>query len=155
MPERSQRGGPIASPLPPTVGAQSAAHWLAARGLGPVPPTERWHVEVALDVIDAPAPDEFDERLATRFHLNIYAEEWGVYFAHAGQASAIRVGSIASVHGRDQHGLLAITPPLNEIGRLLRNLERQHAVALQRRHAAVKTNLAGAEPAIRAWLAAL
>lgn len=144
-----------AASAPRTVGAQGAATWLAARGLTPPPSLERWHVEIALDVVDEPAPAEFDEATATRFHLDIYSEEWGVFFCHAGRASWIRVTDIAFVHGRDQHGLLVITPSLQDVGRLLRLLERQHQVKFQRAHASVRTNLASAEPPIRAWLQSL
>ncbi|HEX4416639.1 MAG TPA: hypothetical protein VH165_02015 [Kofleriaceae bacterium] len=132
----------------------AAAAWLAARRL-PSPGAQRWHIEVALDVVDAPASFEFDDRTATRFHIDIYSEEWGVFFCHAGRSSWIRITDIAFVHGRDDFGLLGTMPPLQNVGTLLRRLEQQHGVQLQRQHAAVRTNLASTEPAIRRWLATL
>ena len=120
------------------------------------PPTAtRWHVEIALDVQHDRAPTDFDESVATRFHLNIYSEEWGVYFCHAGRSSWIRVTDIAFVHGRDDYRLLAIMPPLEDVGTLLRRIEQQHGLGFQRRYASIKTNVPSLEPAIRGWVAAL
>ena len=137
-----------------TAGAVAAGEWL--RGVGATPPTmQRWHVEIALDVVNGRPPSEFDETTATRFHLDIYAEEWGVFFCHAGRASWIRVTDIAFVHGRDDFKLLGVTPPLKDIGMLLRRMEQTHQVRFQRAHAWVRTNLANVEPAIRSWVATL
>jgi hypothetical protein len=135
-----------------TSGAIAATSWLNERGLTP-PTQERWHVEIALDVVNARAPSEFDDTTATRFHIDIYAEEWGVYACHAGRSSRIRVTDIAFVHGRDDLHLLALTPPLRDIAQLLRHVEATLGVRFQRAHASVTTNLPGIEPAIRAWLA--
>ena len=115
----------------------------------------RWHVEIALDVVDGPAPVEFDERTATRFHIDLYSEEWGVFFCHAGRSSWVRVTDIAFVHGRDDFGLLAEMPALPDLGAWLRRLEQQHGVVFQRAFARVRTNLANAEPVIRRWIASL
>ena len=115
----------------------------------------RWHVEIALDVRDEPAQLEFDEATATRFQLEIYAEEWGFLFCHAGLLSRIRINNIAFVHGRDDYRLLGSMPPLAQIGSLVRELEQRHGIAFRREHALVLTDLAGAEPAIRAWLRTL
>jgi hypothetical protein len=115
----------------------------------------RWHVEIAMDVVDGPAPQEFDDRAATRFHIDLYAEEWGVFFCHAGRSSWIRVTDIAFVHGRDDFGLLIRVPPLKDVGVLLRHLEHTHGVHLRRQDALIRTNLTQAEPAIRRWLAQL
>ena len=135
-------------------GALAAAAWFRGRGLIPTG-IIRWSVEIALDVIDAPAPEEYDETTATRFHLDIYSEEWGVYFCHGGRASWIRVTDIAFVHGRDDYGLLGITPSLKDIGMLLRRLENQFRIKLRRDHALVQTNLSNALPVVRSWLATL
>lgn len=113
----------------------------------------RWFAEIALDVVHARAPSQFDETTATRFHLDIYADEWGIFFCHGGQSSWIRVTDIAFVHGRDDFGLLVTIPALDDIGQLMRQLERAHRIQLQRQHASVRTNIPTAEPAIRAWLA--
>lgn len=137
-----------------TAGALAAATWLRTRGVSP-PSRTRWHVEIALDVVHDRAPTDYDDASATRFHLNIYTEEWSVYFLHHGRSSWIRVTDIAFVHGRDDHHLLALVPPLKDVGRLLRQLETTHDIRFQRQHAAIHTNLPNAEPTIRDWLASL
>ncbi len=134
-----------------SVGATAAATWLRARGLA-APGQSRWHVEVALDVVDVPAPADYDEATATRFHIDIYSEEWGHYFCHNGRSSWIRVTDIAFVHGRDDYQLLTLTPPLPDIGRLLRQLEQKYGVRFRRDHALIRTNVDRAEVAVRAWL---
>jgi hypothetical protein len=115
----------------------------------------RWHVEIAIADVDGPPPTEFDERIATRFQLELYSEEWGFFFCHRGRSSWIRITDIPFVHGRDDFGLLAQTPALAVIGTLLRSLEREHAIELRREHALVRTNLANGEPIVRRWLATL
>jgi hypothetical protein len=135
-------------------GPLASAAWLRDRGQDQTT-TTRWYVEIALDVVHARAPSEFDERTSTRFHLDIYAEEWGLYFCHGGHSSWIRVTDIAFVHGRDDFQLLDATPGLRDIGLLLRRLEATHAVKFQREHASIKTNVTSLEPAFRAWIAAL
>jgi hypothetical protein len=150
-------GGPGSGPTP---GARDAAEWLAARTSGSAGTTtgaglQRWHVEIALDVAHGRAPSEFDEDTATRFHLDIYSEEWGLFFCHAGHASWIRVTDIPFVHGRDDFSLLALVPPLADIGKLIRRIEATHALAFQRAGAAVRTNVPSLEPAVRSWLATL
>lgn len=137
-----------------TAGALAAATWLMDRAItAPIGP--RWHVEIALDVMHGRPPTDYDEETATRFHLNIYAAEWGVYFCHLGKASWIRVTDVAFVHGKDDYQLLAAVPALKRIGVLLRQIERDHRLMFQRQHASVVTNLANAEPAIRTWVASL
>ena len=137
-----------------TAGARAAAAWLRARGEAP-PAITRWHAEIALDVIHERAPSEFDEATATRFHLDIYGEEWGVFLCHAGRASWIRVTDVAFIHGRDDFKLLEHIPPLRDVGVLLRRFEHDHHVRFQRQHAAVVTNVPNLEPAIRRWIALL
>ena len=58
-------------------GTLAASAWLSALGLNPPPGTLRWHAEISLDVRPGPAPAEFDEARDTRFHVDIYSEEWG------------------------------------------------------------------------------
>jgi hypothetical protein len=137
-----------------TQGALTASSWLSARAIG-AGALLRWNAEIALDVIDGPAPEEFDERTASRFHVDIYSEEWGFYFCHGGRASWIRVTDIPFVHGRDDFALLPVTPPLQELGSLLQELELRHSIRFQRDRALVRTNLPRAEPSIRAWVMSL
>ena len=59
------------------------------------------------------------------------------------------------VHGRDDFQLLAMLPPLHNIGRLLHYVEQQYGIIFQRQHAAIRTNLPSIEPAVRAWVLAL
>jgi hypothetical protein len=135
-------------------GSLAAFGWLDDRGVAR--PSSRWSIEIALDVIDRPTAGEFDARGASRFHLDIYSEEWGYFFCHAGRASWIRTTDVAFVHVRDDYALLAHTPPLAQIGELVRALEREHGLALRRDRARVSTDL-GAEAlvATRRWLATL
>jgi hypothetical protein len=135
-----------------SVGAKSTAAWLQARNVSTPPTTLRWHVEIAMSTNDFPPPVDFDEATATRFHLDLYSEEWGLFFCHGGKASWIRITDLAFVHGRDEYGLLPLVPPLRDVGVLIRDLERRHGIQFQRKHAAVRTNLANGEPAIRNWL---
>ena len=90
-----------------TAGKLAAQGWLRARALS-APAFTAWHVEVSLDVRDEPAPMLFDERRDTRLRIEIYSEEWGVFFCHHAKASWIRVTDIAFVHGRDDFNLLAV-----------------------------------------------
>lgn len=138
-----------------STGAAAAYRWLEGLGLNAPPGTLRWHAEISLDVIDAPARIDFDERADTRFHIDIYSEEWGFFFSHAGRVSWIRVTDIPFVHGRDEHQLLAQTPSLEEIGGLLRRLEGMHNVRFYRQHAIIRTNIVAAEPVLRRWLTTL
>jgi hypothetical protein len=136
-------------------GALSAAAWLTSLGLNPPSGTLRWHAEISMDTVDGPARVEYDEHKDTRFHLDIYSEEWGFFFCHAGRVSWIRITDIPFVHGRDDHQLLLQTPALPDIGKLLRSLEEKHHVRFQRQHAIVRTNVVAAEPVIRRWLLTL
>src|SRR5690348_9029878 len=79
-----------------TMGGRAAAFWLESQRIPR--PAGRWAIEISLDVRDFPAPAEFDERTDTRFHLDLYAEEWGVLFCHAGRLSRVRVTDIPFVH---------------------------------------------------------
>jgi hypothetical protein len=137
------------------VGAQATTGWLQARNVSTPPSTLRWHVEIAMSTNDSSPPVDYDEATATRFHLDLYSEEWGLFFCHLGKASWIRITDLAFVHGRDEYGLLPIVPPLRDVGTLIRELERRNGIRFQRKHASIRTNLANAEPAIRNWLASL
>ena len=139
--------------LPQNTGALAAAAWLNARDLRTA--ALRWYVEIALDIGDHPASFRLDDRTDTRFRIDIYAQEWGYVFCHGGHTSWIRVTDIAFVHGSDEFGLLAQTPRLDELGKLLRELERQHGIAFRRELAAVRSDLPNAERAIRRWIATL
>ena len=137
-----------------TAGSLAAATWL--RTIGAAPRNgDRWHVEIVLDTSGQRPPTDFDDRVATRFELGIYSEEWGFFFCHEGHASWIRITDLAFVHGRDDFGLLAVVPPLKDVGQLLRRLEQQHAIRFQREHASIKTSIADSESAIAAWIATL
>ncbi len=76
-------------------------------------------------------------------------------FAHDGLVSWIRVTDIRFVHGRDDHMLLAETPTLREIGRLMRSLEQRHQVHLPRETATVRTSLPDADSRLREWATSL
>lgn len=136
-----------------TAGSRAAVTWLGELGIRA--PGTRWYVEIALDVRDLPAPVEYDERVDTRFHVEIYSEEWGYMFCHAGRLSRVRVTDIPFVHGRDDYHLLPETPALDQIATLIRRLESQHGLAFRRDLALIHTDLANAELAIRAWVARL
>ena len=143
---------PIGTPkgLDPNAGLLASAAWLAARGLQPLGKT--WDVEVALDVVTQPATFDFDDITASRLQLFIYAEEWGFRFAHDGRWSWIRVTDIPFAHGRDEHRLLTLTPPLKYIRDLVRELENRYSLHFHRDRAAVRTTIPNAEDAIRRWL---
>ena len=143
-----------AGPASSTAGRLAAQAWARARALS-APTITPWHIEISLDVRDAPASVELDEARDTRLRLEIYSEEWGVFFCHQGRASWIRVTDIAFVHGRDDFGLLELVPPLKDIHALVRTLERQHDVAFRREHALVRTNVPRAEAVVRAWILTL
>ena len=115
----------------------------------------RWHVAIGLDVRDTPALASFDEATDSRFHIEIYGEEWGYFFCHGGKASWIRITDQAFVHMRDDYGLLASTPKLEDIGKTLRAVEQQHGLKFRRDLAFVSTSLVNAEPAIRTWVESL
>lgn len=145
--------GVVASAGGSSASAASVITEALARARGATPPAHtRWHVEIALDTSNVRPPSEFDETIATRFQLDIYSEEWGVFFCHQGRSSWIRTADAVFVHGRDDFQLLGIVPPLEDLGRLLRHVEQQQRITFQRQHAAIRTNLPNAELTIRAWV---
>jgi hypothetical protein len=106
-----------------------------------VPEDQRWSVEITL-----PAPED------TRFKLDVYSEEWGYSFAYRDRVSWIRVTDIRFVHGRDDHDLLAQTPPLKNIHKLIAGIEQRFDISFDRGGAIVRTNIRDAEPALLSWL---
>jgi hypothetical protein len=137
---RPPRGTPKG--LSANTGPIASAAWLAAREL--YPKEVKWNVVITLDT-DA----------GSRFDLEIFAEEWGFKFCHADRESWIRVTDVPFVHGRDEHELLRGTPPLREIGALVRKLEKRYGIKFRRRRASIRTTIAEGSPAIRRWIEAL
>ena len=137
-----------------TAGKLAAQTWVRARSLS-TPALTPWHVEVTLGVDHAPPPVELDEARDSRLRIEIYSEEWGVFFCHQGRASWLRVTDVPFVHGRDDFKLLAMLPPLKDLRFLVRSLEKQHAIALRREHAVIRTNVPSAHPAVHAWVRSL
>jgi hypothetical protein len=135
---RDQVEAPVASKMFTTLGAEAADRWLMALGLPMLP---RWHVEIAV-LADGDS----------RFDLDLYAEEWGFRFDHAGRVSWIRVTDVPFVHGRDDFRLLAKTPDLLGINALLCDLEVDHGIAFRRATASVRTNVPNADGIVRDWL---
>lgn len=139
-----------------TLGQKTAAAWLRARGVATPPSHERWYVEIAMGLARERPTTDFDEATATRLHLSIYSEEWGVYFCHRGRQSWIRVTDLPFVHGRDDYKLLTMLPAsLADFSSFLRRLEATEHIRFERTHASIKTNLDSLEPVVRSWLATL
>jgi hypothetical protein len=150
-PKPRPKPSPAAKPAGPSGGAE-AAEWIAARGLSTGGKT-RWNVNVCLDVVDAPANAAYAGDTATRFHLDLYRDEWGFVFVHKGKTSHIRRTDTAFVSGDDGHKLLKQMPALAEIGAFVRALEAKYNVAFKRQHALVRSNLAGAKATLGEWIA--
>ena len=150
--ETVKRSGPhpIGTPkgLSPNTGPLASAAWLVARGLLPKEP--RWFVEIEL-----PASGKTEGNTSAKLLLEVYAEEWGYRFERENRISWIRVTDVPFVHGRDEHGLLAKTPRLIDIGNLVRQIEAEHALEFQRHAPTIRSNVSDDEGAIRAWLASL
>jgi hypothetical protein len=163
-PKRRRRASPTNPSIPldtrgssantSTAGRLASAAWLADRRITPANRL-RWEVEIALDVESRLAGFEFSDTTATRFHLNVYSEEWGYFFCHGSRASWIRITDIPFIHGRDDFQLLAATPPLRSIASLIRSLEHQFAIRFQRDHAAIRSDIVGADVALGLWVATL
>lgn len=133
-------------------GALASSMWLAARNVTAAPDT-RWAVAIALDIVDRAAGPTANAGSASRFQIAISAAEWGLLFCHRGQLSQIRITDVPFVQDRDEHALLRHVPPLRGVGALIQRLEQKHGLAFRRSHAFVGTDLAGAEPRIRSWIA--
>ncbi|MBA3819463.1 MAG: hypothetical protein H0X17_11265 [Deltaproteobacteria bacterium] len=142
---------PIGTPhggLSPNAGTLAVGAWLRDRGLY-APAQGRWRVQVALEVNDRPASFMF---APTKFQLTIDPDAWGFLFVHGDRTSTIQVTNLASARDADEHRLLAMTPPLKRIGSLVRDLEARYRMFFPRHHAAVRSELSGSEPMIRAWV---
>src|SRR5262249_37170343 len=137
-----------------SAGALAARAWLTARSL-PTPSLPRWHANVLLGVTDTPPEPDIDQTGGTCFRIEIYSEEWGFFFSYGRSASWIRITDVPFVHGRDDFGLLSLTPALKDIGHLIRICERQYKLAFRRDRAVIITNLPDADRTLRAWVAAL
>ena len=137
--------------MSPHTGPIAAASWLAAREI--IPSDPHWSAAIVFDSAEHldTDPDAFDENVHTRFTLDIFAEEWGFKFCYRGRLSWIRVTDIRFVHGRDDHELLSVTPPLRNIGTLIAGLESRFDITFPREHVDVETTIPGAEDAILAW----
>lgn len=139
-----------------TLGARDSATWINAIDAKTSPTHERWYAEIAMSPAHDRPPTDFDDAIATRLHLNIYSEEWGIYFCHRARSSWIRVTDVAFVHGRDDFKLLAVMPPsLAQISALVRGIETAEGIRFERRQASIKTNVERSEAAIRNWLISL
>lgn len=134
--------------MSPSSGTLAVAAWLAARGI--YPPTGRpWRVHVGLETIDRPASFGL---AATRFELTIDSDKWRYLFAHDNRTSTIQITNLPSAVDRDEHRLMAQTPALKNLGPFMRDIETRYRIFFQRHHAAIRTDLPGSEPIIRAWI---
>lgn len=139
-----------------TLGAREADAWMRALDAHSSPTHERWYAEIAMSVANARPPTDFDEAIATRLHINIYSEEWGLYICHRERSSWLRVTDVAFVHGRDDFRLLPLMPSsLAQLGTLVRRFETDEGLRFERTHASITTNVESVEPNIRRWLASL
>lgn len=131
------------SPLLKTMGALASRAWLDARGLD-ARTHAAWYVEVQV----------YTDLPNARFELNLYPEEWGFVFRFKTQLSSIRITDLAFVHGADDLKLLARTPSLDDVSRLMATLETEHAVRFDFGRAVVRTNLEEGRTtaAVRSWL---
>ncbi len=137
-----------------TAGTLAARGWL--NGLALTPPVRPpWFAEVTLGTEQVVPSLAFDREVATRLRLEIYSVEWGVFFCHGGRSSWIRVTDVPFTHGRDDFNLRSVTPPLKDVGALVRALEVAYELRFARELAVVRSNLRGAEQALRPWLRSL
>lgn len=125
-----------------TAGALAASRWL--RTIGLTPPTSDWNA--TLELVATPT---------SSFTIDISHENWGFTFRHAGRQSCILVTSLPTVHDRDEFRLLHYTPPLQNIGGLIRRLEGEYGIGFRRSTACVQTNLPALVPDALRWLAQL
>jgi hypothetical protein len=125
-----------------TAGALASSTWL--RNLGLTPPLGAWRADL-----------ELMSGTRTRFSLEIEHNEWGFVFTHGERSSWIRVTTLPFVHDQDDFGLLSVTPPLRDIGKLVRRLESTYEIMFRRSHASIQTTLPGLVPEALRWLARL
>jgi hypothetical protein len=145
---KAQARHPIGTPPGLAPNALAVDAWLRDRGIYP-PAGKPWRVQIALEVNDRPASFGF---AATKLQITIDPDAWGYLFVHGDRTSTIHVTSYPSARDRDEHRLLAMTPPLKRFGTLVRELETRYRIFFPRHHAAIRSDLAGGEPMIRAWI---
>ncbi len=134
-------------------GPLASAAWLIERGL--TADDASWFVEVTLARSGGRLLHGIEQAPATHLAIEIHASEWGYLFRHDGRTSWIRVTDVPFVHGRDDFALLAATPRLEDMGELVRAIERQHRIELDRYAPWIRTSIIDAEPAIREWIWAM
>jgi hypothetical protein len=139
---------PRASKVPR--GARESAEWLARLGISPTKP--KWYAEAYLDVVDGPASQVYMGTTDSRFHLRVYADEWGLLFIHKGKTSHIRRTDHDFINGEDGHALLKKMPDLADVATFIARLEKKHGLSFHREHAWLRTNLPGGKQALREWL---
>ena len=137
--------------LPSTAATLAVGAWLYERGI-PLP-SVAWRIDVTLD--HGSRAREFAEAVDTRFQLFMRNDEWGIYFAHAGRVSRLRVTDLVRPELRDDHNLASTTPPLRRVATLVRQLETRYGVQLLGSDAAITTTLPETEPIVRSWLASM
>lgn len=138
---------PIGTPgLSPS--SLAVAAWLSDRGIFAAV-GKPWRVQIALEVNDRPASFGF---ATTKLHITIDPAAWGYTFTHGGRSSTIYVTSYPMARDGDEHRLLAMTPQLRHFGTLVRDLEARYRIFFPRHHAALRSDLQGGEPMIRAWV---
>jgi hypothetical protein len=138
---------PLGAPqrsLSTNTGPLASAAWLAERAVLPGQP--KWFVEIRFLAKDDPS---------TCFQLDIYAEEWGFQFQRDGRSSWIRVTDTPFVHGRDDFDLRDRAQSLRDIGGLIRWIDEQVGVHLERDAPGIRSNIAHAYAPVRAWIATL
>ena len=106
-------------------------------------------MQIALEVNDRPASFGF---ASTKFQVAIDPDSWGYVFTHGDRTSTIHITTYPMARDRDEHRLLAMTPALKRLGTLVRELEERYRIFFPRHHAAIRSDLQGADPMIRAWL---
>jgi hypothetical protein len=124
-------------------GALAASKWLRSLGLTP-PQRGSWRADL-----------ELSAGSTTRFNIEIGHVEWGFLFSHARRSSWIRVTDLPFVHDTDDYELLAHTPPLRDVGILIRRLEHDYQISFRRSNPSVQTDFPGLVPEAMHWLAQL
>lgn len=138
------------APQSPT-SSLAVAQWLRERGIYPAA-GKHWRVQIALEVNNRPASFGF---APTKLLVTIDPSSWGYVFTHGDRTSTIHVTSYPTARDGDEHRLLAMTPPLKRFGSLVRDLEARYRIFFPRHHAAIRSDLPGGEPMIRAWISSL
>jgi len=114
-----------------------------------------WYVEINLDANGEPS-NVYSSVDDTVFRFAVYADEWGFIASRPKKGSHIRVREEPFDHGGDDLGLLDDdVPELVNIGPYFRAIEKQLGAVFPRDKCFIRTNLAGAKPAVQAWVASL